>query len=689
MSTLHNNRWVAADDEFAVRIEVPDVPGFFSKSVIVEPGFRALFLEDGESLGELPSGQHTLANVVDRMKFWTKKTATVIVARQQDVRLELTCPGLPTSELLEVEITLALTVQVDDVAMFFSNLMGAKSSIAINDIRHIVEPLLCQSLGEAVGRLSINELVAEHKRADIETGVAQALRTSLMRYGLKFGTVQTLTIAHPEYDAQRRRTGQLWLQRQELDFDTQSARLEADKLFAQIERQEKADDLDILQQQVTADHMEADLAVRMRRIEIRKQLRAAALAGRFDRLNNEEELQKFLEQRDRERLIRQDEIDSLTVALREQATDRDAARKHLLSRLDLEQSAELESVRIDLDHQQRLKTCEYEIALTEQTQSAENRQWKAALQKEAEGAEHRRAQAQAELQAELARKRDTATVRRAEEQEESAHSLRNVRIENEVKVESAIALQRIAAIEVETQTAREQAELELKRRKTELIDEGNRKAGEDQIKRLQLVTEINLATQRAQHQMVLEAEQKRAEIEVMKSDAAARASVTKMTGLRGASAFEVMAAAPDVAGQIANVMNTQASANASIATSNAQTAADRDAAERERELQSQLVSAKDEGMQAAIAAYRESLQSQQAASQAAMQQFGTTIENVTKNIAPTNPHVFFTGGSTVGPVAPPSSVGSAGTSHRVVLCPHCRSENEETDHHCCRCGKGL
>ena len=125
MTTLLNNRWVASDDEFATRIEIPDVQGFFAKSVLVEPGFRALFIEKGQSLGELPPGQHTLSNIVDRMKFWTQKTATVIVARQQDVRLELVCPELLTSEFLEVEVTLSVTVRLEDVALVTTN--GARN----------------------------------------------------------------------------------------------------------------------------------------------------------------------------------------------------------------------------------------------------------------------------------------------------------------------------------------------------------------------------------------------------------------------------------------------------------------------------------------------------------------------------------------------------------------------------------
>ena len=52
MAELHNNRWVAGPDDFAVRVELADVSGFFSKTLTIEPGVRALFLERGVSVGE-------------------------------------------------------------------------------------------------------------------------------------------------------------------------------------------------------------------------------------------------------------------------------------------------------------------------------------------------------------------------------------------------------------------------------------------------------------------------------------------------------------------------------------------------------------------------------------------------------------------------------------------------------------
>jgi len=695
MTTLLNNRWIASDDEFATRIEIPDVPGFFSKSVIVEPGFRALFIEQGQSLGELPPGQHTLSNIVDKMKFWTQKTATVIIARQQDVRLEMACPGLMTSEFLEVDVTLSVTVRLEDVALFFTNLMGSKSSISVEDIRRIVTPFLKQSLWEAVGRMSIKDLVSDQKRFDVESLAPQSLQTALTRYGLRLGSVETLSICHPEYDAQLRRTGQLWLKRQELDFDKAAAQLAADQLFAKIEQQEKTNDLEVLEAQVTNDRMEANQVVRLRRIGIRKEVRAAILANRFDEINGEEELGRFIEQRDKERLIRQDEIDALKSALRDKSADRVSQRNHLLRKLDLEQNAELDALRIDLNFAQRMKARQHEITLAELNESDDSRKWKSSLQREADEAEQQRTEAQKELESSLALSRSASTDRRTEEAEDAQHELRVSRVRRENTYEGATLTHRIGLLQVETAKAQDLAQFEMERRRKELEAETNRKESEDQDNWFKSVQEQNLATNRAQHEMRLQADRQQAELETMKMeiaskteaakmDAESRAITAKIAALRGASGFEVMAIAPDIAAHAADVLKTQANATATIASANSTAAASQAASAREQELLAKLSDAQRDSLDRATAAYREAMQLQQSS----FSQFGSTMENVTKNLAPVAPQVIIPGmppfgGTSTSPTATPNP------GAKTILCPKCRSENTETDRHCRRCGEAL
>ena len=695
MTTLLNNRWVASDDEFATRIEIPDVQGFFAKSVLVESGFRALFIEKGQSLGELPPGQHTLSNIIDRMKFWTQKSATVIVARQQDVRLELVCPELLTSEFLEVEVTLSVTVRLEDVALFFANVMGSKSSISVDDIRRIVTPFLKQSLWDAVGRMSIKDLVSDQKRFDIESLAPQSLQTALTRYGLRLGTVETLSISHPEYDAQLRRTGQLWLQRQELDFDKQAAQLAADKLFAQIEQQEKTNDLAVLEAQVATDHMEAKQVVRLRRITIRKEIREAALANQFNQINSEEELERFIEQRDKERLIRQDEIDALKFALRDKAADGISARAHLLRRLDLEQSAELDGLRIDLDFAKRKKVRQNEIALIALDESDDAQRRKAKLQQQGDEEEQQRVQEHRILEHRFTLFRLTLAKQREDEASGAIHSLNvgrtnRVNTAEETRLEIELTKEKaVARLEIE------RLEMNINAEQAAIDDERIRRESEEQEKWFIATQQQNQAMLEAQQKLLLQTERQRADLDLQKSASHSTAELAKIkaegdaltakiNAIKGASGFDVMAIAPEAAGHAADVLKSQANATATIASATSQAANTQATSAREQELRDQLSHAQRDAVDRATAAYREAMQGQQGM----FNQFGSTMESVTKNLAPIAPQIVFPGVTLIGGSAMPASSAST-DGNRALLCPKCRSENTETDRHCRRCGEAL
>jgi len=49
-------RWTAPAGQFAARLRPSDLPGVFSKNLLVDFGVRAVLVEDGEILGELRPG---------------------------------------------------------------------------------------------------------------------------------------------------------------------------------------------------------------------------------------------------------------------------------------------------------------------------------------------------------------------------------------------------------------------------------------------------------------------------------------------------------------------------------------------------------------------------------------------------------------------------------------------------------
>lgn len=683
MTELTNNRWIAADDEFAVRLEVADVSGFFSKTITIEPGVRALFLERGQSVGEVPPGQYSLQVLTDRMKFWTRKSATVILTKETEVPLDLHFAGLSTSELIEVEVAIRLSVQISDVALFQKNLLGSKSQLTIDDLRKIVEPIIRQALWETASRFSIKDLTGEQARGDLEICVSQALGTTLVRNGLKFAAVQTLSVSHPEYDAHRRRTGQLWLQRLDVDHDQAAAKQTAEKLYAEIQQQEKTDELEVLAQQVAADRMEGDLSVRIRRIGIRKSIREAIQSDQFNRINSDEEFAKFVQQRDQERLIRQDEFDTLATTLQEGSTDRATTRAHLLRRLEIEQQTELQALKIDLDFAQRTKTRKYEISLAELNDSEESRKWKAELEREFETARKYRDEALKQLEHERLIAQTGTADQREEDWQGVLHSQRLDRVQGEIKLTQAERQQRVTLVEVEIHKTREYAELDIKRRKAELEREINSGIDGDQFERLRKVQELNLAMMKAQQEMKQSESRQQVELEIMKEDRAAQRSLDRIKEMKGMNALGLLATSEN-ASIIADVLKHKSTQKATIKMAEAQAFSAQVTNAKQEELQQKLTDAERRSSDRIV----EEMRAAMLAMQSNFSQMTSMADNITRNLAPQPSSTVVVSGGTAVPVTGPGATHD-NSGRKVLICQSCRTENHDNDRHCRQCGKPL
>lgn len=646
---MANNRWQAGENDFAIRLELHDVEGFFSKKLVIEPGTRALFLERGQMIGEVPPGEYTLQGLFDLMTFWSRKSTVVILTRGDEVLLDIQCSGLATREMLEAEVKVRLAVHIEDVALFFKNMMGSRAEFSKDDLRRAILPIVHQALYEAVGRLSIRDLTADQARGDLETAVSQALGSSLSRHGLGFSRIQTLSVSHPRYDEQRRRAGELWLQRMDLEYDKSAAKMEADRLVAEIERYENLGDIDILAKQVATDRLEKELEVKRRRIGIRKQWRAAVLAGEFDKIQSEEELGGFLKERDKQRLIRQDEYDALATALREKAQDRTALRQHLLRKLDIEQQSELQGLRIDLDFAQKKRTKEHEIELVTICDSEDARKWKANLEREKQDAEERRAEDMKQLEHARAAARVSGGTRREEELAEWRHRLEIDHIQGDI----------------------ETAQAERRRRMELVQEERNRRDAEWQLERWQKVRAIKEARKQGEFERG-EQTQRRMHEETL---AKGKQEIEKIAAHRGLTPSELMAVSEN-ADIIADVEKHRATQQGAVEVAKANSA-------EAAELRDKLAEAHKTAGDGTIAALQQSLQSQQTT----FDQFGKLVDNITRNLAPQPGSTVVVSGGSATRVGDQSSSGEE--QRRVVVCTGCRTENEDGARHCRQCGKAL
>ena len=640
MAELNNNRWLPGVEDFATRVEVSDLTGFFSQSLTIEPGTLAMMLENGQSIGEVHPGQYTLKTLGDKLAFWSRKSISAILTRESEVFIELNCESLPTQEFLQVDIVVRLGVRIDDVALFQKNLLGSKSSLSMTDLQAILLPITRQALWETVGRLSIKDLTSQQARGDLELCVTQSLGTSLLRNGLRFTQVQTLSVAHPEYDEQQRRIGQIWLQRADREHDQSAAELAADKLLDSVRQQERTNDIEVLAEQVASDRMEADLAVRVRRIGIRKSLRDAIMAEQFDELTTDQKLAAFQQQQDTEQLLREDEYNSLVEVIRDRGADRQALRAQLLRRLDIEQRAELDALRVDLDHAQSLQTRGHEIQLAELADSEESRKWKSRLQRETEEAEHRRRESLKQIESDRQHSLTLAADGREQELLDLQHRQQVDRITGDVQLLQVQQEQRVVLLQTEIRQMRELADDEIKRRRAETQRQIDRNQSLDQLERLRQIQQMNVDV--AKHEAELRQSERRleAELDTLRDDKSSQRELAKLQAMRGMSDLELIATS-DKAAILADVVKNRDTEKTSQEIARSQLGAAQLSDAKLEEIRNRLADAEKlagerlaaqqrQDADRTIELMREMLQGQHAA----FGQFGTNLENVTRNLGP-------------------------------------------------------
>ena len=156
-ATIQENRWARGADDFATRVDVHDVPGFFSKSLIVEPGVRALILEDGlAAAGELGAGRYTLHTFLGALRWpGAPNRFTAILVDAGDVSLTFELSGLYTSDPIPVALTATILLRLTDAQAFLAHVLKGQTQMGVAALR----TLLAGDVAEEIGRASCRERV--------------------------------------------------------------------------------------------------------------------------------------------------------------------------------------------------------------------------------------------------------------------------------------------------------------------------------------------------------------------------------------------------------------------------------------------------------------------------------------------------------------------------------------------------
>jgi hypothetical protein len=512
MPLLDNHRWVVPSTQFAAVLRLPDAPGFFSKQIVLEPGIAAGIVDDGTFVGELRPGTHTLQSFSERLQFWKKKQATVILTREEEQRLTIRFANVPTLENVPVTVEVMLSVQVEDVLKFLVNLLGPRDGYSLDELRSVCEPILRQALWSAVGRSPLVDLTGPDSALHIEKALDDALKVSLGHYGLGFSHVQLVTISQPQYDAQRRHTGELWLRREGLDGKKALDDLKAAEEFQRLSAVEKENELKLLAQHLGVDLEEGEHAVTVERMALRRQIREDERLDELNALETDEKRREYLAEIDRKRLLRADEVDAVVVACRGKKEDREAARRQVRALLEVEQQADVTRLRAELDHRQRLATKDFELELAQKTGSEENERWSRQVEREKREAEHRRGFERSQWEHDKVLGHDRRTDARADEMESMLHHQKLARIKGEVEFEAVQRTARVDEIATERRMASARAQAKLDQEMAASRRETEHQGAMSQLDRLAAVQKLNLEMEERRQE--LKARDRRSEWEI-------------------------------------------------------------------------------------------------------------------------------------------------------------------------------
>jgi membrane protease subunit (stomatin/prohibitin family) len=379
---MTGNRWARRADDFAAKVEVDDVEGFFKRGLIVEAGTKAIFFVNGAYSGILDPGKYDMGGLLQKIKnVFSSKTTTAVLVDTGDVELQFLMGDLPTKDPLRLTAECRMVVQMDNPTQFFENMMKGRQNYSISEIKTFLESELHNCLREFISSRTVEELSSNLTfKQQMEQGVAQHLATTFNRKGLSFVQVRVFNFRHPRTDALTSKKEEYWLNAQDLQTT-----LDGEGSIMGLDRK--------LMNQETAKAI-MQLEVYQERAKVFEAMRKAVASNQMNQVVGENDLEKFMQTIDKDKILRADEMRTLVQDFSDKKEDRDLARTHLIQRLRIEQNADL--ARGDLAGKLSLQSTVSDFARTEEMKALDNK-----LEEERKVLAHKQAQEWANFQMQI------------------------------------------------------------------------------------------------------------------------------------------------------------------------------------------------------------------------------------------------------------------------------------------------
>lgn len=461
-ATLINHRWTAPETQFARRVTLDDaeIPkGWLNNSVVIEPGMRACAVVEGKFLGEVPAGEFTFQTFRDKLQFWRKGQATLLLTRADVVRLPVDCNGFISADNVPIDMRVDIGVQISDPGLFLQNLMGPRKEYPVAELAQRLTPAVKQEAWVATARLQSADLRGVATAAKVTQQIVDAVGPSFRRYGLNVVGLESLSM--------------------------QAAGME--KHWERV----KDNNVEVAGERLTNERMGDDVGILTARIGLREKLRDIALSDTFDKVKTKEELSQFLEGVNKDRLIRKEEIDQLVEGYEQRKDDREAVRNHVVEVLEINRQQEIETLRTTVSHSLQMASLKNDLELADASNAVENTQWRNEIAREIELASRRREERAKDMAAKWERIRERQRQQQDGSWEKLLHEQREESLRTELAIKETDRKNRIAILEVEAAKTLEEQKIFIERQRREFELEIGRRESDDQLDRLKRVGDIN------------------------------------------------------------------------------------------------------------------------------------------------------------------------------------------------------
>jgi hypothetical protein len=213
------NRWAREPEEFAVVLDVADLPGLLSKTLVVEPGTRALLFRGERHAGVLEPGRHTVESVPQRLAaLWGDGPTTVVLVSTDDVAVELDLPEVWTADEQIVSVKVFLVVRLVDPEAFRRQMVAGRWRVLLDDVRELWRAEGQPVVADIVRRETLDSLCARPGLRDaVETELRLELDRVCTRSGLELVQLRCLDFYGDAYEALRAERGEAFQLSRALD----------------------------------------------------------------------------------------------------------------------------------------------------------------------------------------------------------------------------------------------------------------------------------------------------------------------------------------------------------------------------------------------------------------------------------------------------------------------------------------